>query len=156
MIRKCKIKTCRKPLPAMKDCATVYQEKNLCDELCSRVHDAANRAKYAERQRAKEAAKPRAARVTSRKKRKPRAGDDCAYLDWVKTQPCVLCGGPADDAHHITGRGFGGMGLTAPDLLTMPVCRADHNLIHESPAHWDWQYEWVVKTIARAVQDGIL
>ncbi|MCL1485144.1 MAG: putative HNHc nuclease [Marinobacter sp.] len=91
-----------------------------------------------------------------RAKRKPRAGDNRSYLDWVKTQPCVICQRPADDPHHIIGAGLSGMGMTAPDLLAMPVCREHHNEIHESPDLWARQFEWVVRTIAKAVSAGEL
>lgn len=70
MTRKCRLRTCRKPLPAMKDCATAYQETGFCDPDCSRVWNAEKRREYAERKRAREAAKPRTARVTARPKKK--------------------------------------------------------------------------------------
>ncbi|WP_227520420.1 hypothetical protein [Marinobacter sp. LV10R510-11A] len=92
--------------------------------------------------------------MKKRSSRKPRAGDNRNYLDWVKTQPCAMCQRPADDPHHIIGVGLGGMGMTAPDLLAMPLCREHHNEIHISPELWPQQFEWVVRTIARAVSEG--
>lgn len=79
------------------------------------------------------------------------------YLEWVKTLPCCVCGGPADDPHHLIGIGnMGGMGMKAPDSLTMPVCRRDHDLIHSSPELWPQQWEWIVRTIEKATRAGAI
>lgn len=79
------------------------------------------------------------------------------YLDWVKTQPCVICGAPADDPHHMIGLGgMSGMGMTAPDSLAMPVCRPHHDEIHRNPDWWDRQWEFVARTLDRALAEGVL
>ncbi len=80
-----------------------------------------------------------------------------AYLDWVKAQPCVVCGAPADDPHHLAHvGGMSGMGMTAPDSLAMPVCRPDHDRIHREPELWPLQFEWIAKTLDKALRDGVL
>ena len=43
------------------------------------------------------------------------------YLDWVKTLPSCISGRPADDPHHIIGRGEGGMGTKASDYFAIPL-----------------------------------
>lgn len=79
------------------------------------------------------------------------------YRDWVKTLPCVICEGNSHEAHHIIGTGnLGGMGMKAPDTYVMPVCRMDHCLIHQDPTIAEEQWRWVAKTLARAVDEGIL
>lgn len=79
------------------------------------------------------------------------------YLRWVKQQPCVICGAPSDDPHHIIGRGnMSGMGMTAPDSMVMPVCRQHHNEIHQAPELWDKQWQWIAQTINSALQEGVL
>ncbi|MGJ8524123.1 hypothetical protein R84981_002841 [Carnimonas sp. R-84981] len=79
------------------------------------------------------------------------------YLRWVRTQPCCMCGAPADHAHHIISRGnVSGMGMKPADVLTVPVCAPHHNEIHRDPDLWDDQYMWLVQTINRAAQEGIL
>lgn len=45
------------------------------------------------------------------------------------TEPCAMCGDPADDSHHLTGRGLGHAHLD-PDLVA-PLCHDDHELVHE-------------------------
>jgi hypothetical protein len=79
------------------------------------------------------------------------------YLAWVKTQPCVLTGAPADDAHHIIGLGhLGGMGTKAPDWAVMPVTREAHEEIHRNPDCWPHQWEWVARTLGKAIEEGVL
>lgn len=79
------------------------------------------------------------------------------YKDWVKTLSCCDCGRPADDPHHIIGRGdLSGMGLTAPDWALMPLCRSCHNEIHREIVSLELQWEWALKTIGKALDEGIL
>lgn len=61
------------------------------------------------------------------------------YLDWVKTQPCIVSGLPADDPHHLVGHGFSGSGK-APDWTVIPLTRELHNELH----HIGWR-AWEVK-----------
>ena len=79
------------------------------------------------------------------------------YLDWVKTLPCVMCGAPADDPHHIKGvGGMSGAGLTAPDWAVMPVCRQHHDEIHATPELWPNQWEWIARTLGKALEEGVI
>jgi hypothetical protein len=78
------------------------------------------------------------------------------YLDWVKTQPCCVCKAPADDAHHIKGLGhLSGVGLTAPDQYVMPMCRTHHHWIHANPTEWPNQWEWALRTLAKAISEEV-
>lgn len=81
------------------------------------------------------------------------------YLDWVKRQECIhpMCSAPADDPHHLIGvGGRGGMGLTAPDMYTMPLCRRHHDEIHDTPSMWPEQWQWICRTLERAINEGVL
>src|SRR5690606_3290687 len=83
-MRKCRYRPCRAELPPKKECAPNSPE---AAGVCKWDHQ------WRHEQAKREASKPRTARVSAtRKKRKPRVGDDRAYLQWVKTQPCVMCG----------------------------------------------------------------
>lgn len=78
------------------------------------------------------------------------------YLKWVKSLDCVVCHRPADDPHHITGVGnLSGMGMKPPDVYAIPVCRECHTHIHNTPEIWHEQWQWVARTLARAVQEGV-
>lgn len=82
-----------------------------------------------------------------------------AYLNYVAQLPCNICQGPGDNAHHIKHIGhFSGAGLKAPDILSMSLCmaRGCHQKLHNTPELWPRQYEWVLKTIAHAVRDGVI
>jgi hypothetical protein len=62
------------------------------------------------------------------------------YTDWVKTQPSVLSGLPADDPHHIMGHGLTG-GTKAPDWACIPLTRQEHTDFHNiSRDVWEAMY----------------
>ncbi|XOY31759.1 DUF968 domain-containing protein [Proteus cibi] len=63
--------------------------------------------------------------------------ENTQWLQWVKTQPCCVCGQQADDPHHIIGHGMGGMGTKAHDLFTIPLCRIHHDELHRGPKQWE-------------------
>jgi hypothetical protein len=63
-----------------------------------------------------------------------------AYLQWVKSQLCVIRGIRADDAHHIIGHGQGGMGTKAHDLFTIPLCLEEHDALHRDPSRWEAEH----------------
>ena len=61
------------------------------------------------------------------------------YLKWVKEQPSVISGAPADDSHHIMGHGLTG-GTKAPDWAVIPLTRQEHSLFHFMPM-MEWEAE---------------
>ncbi|BDH46418.1 hypothetical protein TUM12370_24620 [Salmonella enterica subsp. enterica serovar Choleraesuis] len=97
---------------------------------------------------------------TFMKRPRRRRWDSAKYLQWVKTQPCVVTGKPADDAHHLIGHGQGGMGTKAHDLFTFPLSRGEHTALHNDPVEWErqngTQLEWVLRTQDRALALGVL
>ncbi len=72
--------------------------------------------------------KPLARSWIKRKPRRPRRGDDKAYLAWLRTLPCVSCGrAPPSEASHVTiNLGIRGIGLKTPDRHAVPHCRSCH------------------------------
>ena len=79
------------------------------------------------------------------------------YLQWIREQDCMMCGTTPCDPHHIKGRGnFSGVGMKAPDLLVMPLCRRCHGDMHSNPSLWEDQWEYIVRTLLRASQEGII
>ncbi|MCE8034598.1 DUF968 domain-containing protein [Billgrantia tianxiuensis] len=96
---------------------------------------------------------------TSPKRRPAKAANDEqwrseTYIGWIKSLPCCNCGGPGGDPHHVIGLhwGLSGMGMTAPDSFAMPVCRACHRAIHESPELQRWQPTWLRHVISLGVR----
>lgn len=81
------------------------------------------------------------------------------YTDWVKSQPsCISCR-PADDPHHIKGRGYGGTGKRS-DILTIPLTRDEHTEFHNIGWEtWEKKYnvdqrDLVLDTINLATNAG--
>lgn len=51
------------------------------------------------------------------------------YLDFIRKQPCLVCGVNPSQAHHesLTGRG---VGIKCSDFETIPLCPDCHRLRH--------------------------
>ena len=80
-----------------------------------------------------------------------------AYLAFVRSLPCAMCGGNADSAHHVIGiYGLSGMGLKAPDQYSIPVCDGPggcHARIHAEPALQRLQPWWLIDTLNRGLDE---
>jgi hypothetical protein len=77
------------------------------------------------------------------------------YLSFVRSRPCVYCMSKNTQAHHIRGVGhLGGMGLKAPDWAAYPVCPVCHEEVQKDPSLWPDQFEWALKTVGEAIQEG--
>lgn len=87
-------------------------------------------------------------KATKRKSTESRWANE-SYLAFVRKLPCSGCGAtPGGDAHHAIGIGhFSGVGLKAPDSLTMPLCRTCHDRLHAAPAMWPEQWGWMYATL---------
>jgi hypothetical protein len=79
-------------------------------------------------------------------------------MEWVKRQPCSITGQePAGDAHHIIGIGnLSGVGLKPPDWASMPLTRWEHTHMHQTPEEWTGQWEYIVETLDRAIEERVL
>lgn len=81
------------------------------------------------------------------------------YLNWVKSQKSPISGMPADDPHHIIGRGQGGASTKASDMFCFPLTRFEHTRLHNI-GHKDWEYlygcqwKYVFETIKKAIKEG--
>lgn len=76
------------------------------------------------------------------------------YTDWIKEQPCYVCGAPSEP-HHLKGIGcMSGAGMKAPDWATMPLCRTHHDEMHQSSEQWEEQWEMIVRTLGKAIDEG--
>jgi hypothetical protein len=61
------------------------------------------------------------------------------YLDYVRDQPCCVCGATPVDAHHfpLTRASAGREG----EEWTIPLCRACHTEYHTDPVSWTSAYK---------------
>ncbi|EIC84704.1 DUF968 domain-containing protein [Serratia sp. M24T3] len=91
---------------------------------------------------------------------KRRRWENAKYTQWVKHQACCGCGGQADDPHHITGNGLGGMATKAHDLFAIPLCRRCHDELHANTTDWEEingsQILLLVKTLDKALAMGVI
>lgn len=79
------------------------------------------------------------------------------YKAWVKQQDCANCMAPGpSDPHHAISMGMGGMGMTAPDLMLIPLCRGCHTDLHHSSGEGYSQADLIVRTQHRAIEAGVL
>lgn len=82
------------------------------------------------------------------------------YTRWAKAQPCLCCGNPADDPHHLVGYGQGGTGTKAHDLFVIPLCRAHHDELHADMRSFEAKYgtqpEMLLRTLDRALSLGVI
>jgi len=68
----------------------------------------------------------------------------------------------SSDAHHGISLGYGesGTGTKACDLLTMPLCRPCHNLMHLDNAQGNEmksdQWRYIAKTLQKAIKDDVI
>ena len=77
--------------------------------------------------------RPRIARSVPQSVRQPRPGDSRAHLAVIRSLPCVVCGGPGGDPHHLLRVHDGapkGVGRRNEDKHAVPACRACHNALH--------------------------
>jgi hypothetical protein len=82
------------------------------------------------------------------------------YREWIKSLPCCVSGQPADDAHHITHTGQGGMGTKPGDNYCIPLTRELHTLLHADPKGWETTYgkqaDHLEKILQLAVKEKML
>ncbi|MDX1466861.1 MAG: DUF968 domain-containing protein [Halomonas sp.] len=83
-----------------------------------------------------------------------------AYLAFVRSLPCAICGTTQGiAAHHLKGIWhLSGAGMKAPDSYTMPVCDGPgdtcHRRVHNEPALRDAQPGHIKATLRAAFQAG--
>lgn len=78
------------------------------------------------------------------------------YLAWVRDQPCCMCQSWPSEPHHLKGIGhLSGASLKAPDWATMPMCRQCHEKMHRGSSLWPMQWEYVARTLGRAITEGV-
>jgi len=69
----------------------------------------------------------------------PRRYRDRAHLEFVSSQPCLLCGRRPSDAHHLRFAQPRALGRKVSDEFVVPLCRSHHRALHrrgDEPAWW--------------------
>ncbi len=57
------------------------------------------------------------------------------YKAYVRTLPCIVCGGNSDPHHEIGG----GMGIKGSDLFCIPLCREHHREREDTGKETFWK-----------------
>jgi hypothetical protein len=68
----------------------------------------------------------------------PRRYRDRAHLDFVASQPCLLCGRQPCDAHHLRFMQPRALGRRVSDEFAVPLCRTHHRALHRSGDEAAW------------------
>jgi hypothetical protein len=68
----------------------------------------------------------------------PRRYRDRAHLEFVSSQPCVLCGRRPSDAHHLRFMQPRALGRRVSDEFTVPLCRTHHRALHRRGDEAAW------------------
>lgn len=70
----------------------------------------------------------------------PKRLRDKAHLQFVASQPCLICGRQPADPHHLRFAQPRALGLKVSDEFTVPLCRGHHRQLHQAgneAAWWD-------------------
>jgi hypothetical protein len=68
----------------------------------------------------------------------PRRYRDRAHLEFVASQPCLLCGRQPCDAHHLRFMQPRALGRRVSDEFAVPLCRTHHRALHRSGNEEAW------------------
>jgi hypothetical protein len=104
-------------------------------------------------------ARGQAMKRTSFKRKAHKPTDDPAHLEWVRAQPCCVCGTTVDvEAHHSTVSK--GMSLKTSDRDAFPMCAQHHkDEFHRHRGFFDgWtkaqRKEWQLAMSAKYAPEG--
>jgi hypothetical protein len=68
----------------------------------------------------------------------PRRYRDRAHLEFVASQPCLLCGRRPTDAHHLRFAQPRALGRRVSDEFAVPLCRTYHSFLHSRGDEAAW------------------
>ena len=68
----------------------------------------------------------------------PRRYRDRAHLEFVASEPCLLCGRQPCDAHHLRFMQPRALGRRVSDEFAVPLCRTHHRALHRSGDEAAW------------------
>ena len=63
---------------------------------------------------------------------------DRVHLEFVASQPCLVCGRRPSDAHHLRFAQQRALGRRVSDEFTVPLCRLHHRELHRSRDERAW------------------
>ena len=83
----------------------------------------------------------------------PKRIRDRAHLDFVASQPCLVCGRQPSDPHHLRFAQPRALGMKVSDEFTVPLCRVHHRQLHQAGNEVAWWQDRKIKAldVARAL-----
>jgi ERF superfamily len=82
----------------------------------------------------------------------PRRYRDKAHLQFVASQPCLICGRRPCDSHHLRFAQVRALGRKVSDEFTVPLCRLHHRELHRSRNESLWWKKFGIDPIKIAAQ----
>ena len=80
----------------------------------------------------------------------PKRLRDKAHLEFVASQPCLVCGRQPSDPHHLRFAQPRGIGLKVSDEFTVPLCRGHHRQLHQAGNEVRWWEHLKIDALATA------
>ena len=68
----------------------------------------------------------------------PKRIRDRAHLQFVASQPCLICGRQPCDPHHLRFAQPRAIGMKVSDEFTVPLCRGHHRQLHQAGNEVSW------------------
>ena len=68
----------------------------------------------------------------------PKRLRDKAHLQFVASQPCLVCGRLPSDPHHLRFAQPRALGMKVSDEFTVPLCRGHHRQLHQAGNELAW------------------
>jgi hypothetical protein len=68
----------------------------------------------------------------------PKRRREPEHLDYVRRQPCLICGRTPSDAHHLRFAQQRAFGRKVSDEFTVPLCRVHHHQLHQFGKETEW------------------
>jgi len=68
----------------------------------------------------------------------PKRLRDKAHLQFVASQPCLVCGRQPSDPHHLRFAQPRAIGLKVSDEFVVPLCRGHHRQLHQAGNEMAW------------------
>ena len=82
----------------------------------------------------------------------PKRIRDRAHLDFVASQPCLVCGRQPSDPHHLRFAQPRALGMKVSDEFTVPLCRVHHRQLHQAGNEVAWWEKLGIKPLQVARQ----
>jgi hypothetical protein len=80
----------------------------------------------------------------------PKRIRDRAHLEFVASQPCLICGRQPCDPHHLRFAQPRAIGMKVSDEFTVPLCRGHHRQLHQAGDEVAWWQECKIDALTTA------